>query len=118
MRRSEGDAMFSHRSNARPKLAIIAAGAAGLVAARSLGAGPATADQAQDEQYFAALQQIFPGRNMNLAKAVDNAQKVCGHLERGDAFDAVVNDLHEANPSNDVGKVQQEVQLAKSTYCP
>jgi hypothetical protein len=92
--------------------------AAGLVAAGIVGAGPAGADQAQDDQYFAALQQIYPGRNIKEPNVVDNAHKICGHLGRGDAVDAVVNDLRGANPSHSAEQVQQEVNLAKSTYCP
>jgi hypothetical protein len=93
-------------------------GAAGLVAAGIVSAGPATADQAQDDQYFAALQQIYPGRNIKPAMVIDNAHKICDHLGRGNTVDAVVNDLRGANPSHSVEQVQQEVQLAKSTYCP
>jgi hypothetical protein len=97
---------------------MLATGAAGLAMAGVIGAGPATADQAQDDQYFAGLQQIYPGRNIKAGNVVDNAHKVCSHLGRGDAFDAVVNDLREANPSHSVEQTQQEVHLAQSTYCP
>ena len=97
---------------------MIAAGAAGLVAAGVVGAGPAAADQPQDDQYFAALQQIYPGRNIQPANVIDNAHKVCSHLGRGESFDAVVNDLRGSNPSHSVEQVQQEVHLAQSTYCP
>jgi Protein of unknown function (DUF732) len=116
--RSKGDTMIRRRGYARPKLAIITAGFAGLVAAGMVSAGPATADQAQDDQYFTALQQIYPGRNIKPAIVVDNAHKICGHLGRGDGFDTVVNDLRGPNPSHSVEQVQQEVHLAQSTYCP
>jgi hypothetical protein len=120
MRQSKGDAMFRRRGYARPKLAIITAGLAGLVAAGMVSAGPATADQAQDDQYLSALQQIYPGRNSNPATNIANAHKICGHLGRGDSFDAVVNDLHGANMQHgySLDQVQQEVRLAQSTYCP
>ena len=97
---------------------MIAAGTAGLAAAGIVGAGPATADQAQDDQYFAALQQIYPGRSLVAGPNIENAHKVCDRLGHGDAVAAVVSDLHDVYPQHSLGQVQQEVQLAKSTYCP
>jgi hypothetical protein len=97
-------------------LALIAAG---LVMVGIVSAGPATADQAQDDQYFAALQQIYPGRGLDKAANVGNAHKICGHLGRGDGFDAVVNALHESDDNqSSLEQSQQEVHLAQSTYCP
>ena len=110
--------MFRRQGYARPRLAVITIGVAGLFVAGVVGAGPAAADQAQDDQYFAALQQIYAGRSLVAGPNIDNAHKICDRLGRGDGFDAVVNDLHGVYPQHSLGQVQQEVHLAKSTYCP
>jgi hypothetical protein len=114
--------MFSrdkHRRHAGRKTVVIVTGAAGLFAAGLVGAGPAAADQAQDDQYFAALQQIYPGRNLQPAANIGNAHKICDHLGRGEPFDKVVNDVREADDNIEaVERVQREVHLAQSTYCP
>ena len=91
---------------------------AGLLMAGLVSAGPALADQAQDDQYFGALQQIYPGRSLVPGPNIENAHKVCDRLGHGDAFGAVVSDLHEVYPQHSLDQIQQEVHLAKSTYCP
>ncbi|WIM85851.1 DUF732 domain-containing protein [Candidatus Mycobacterium wuenschmannii] len=98
---------------------IRVAAAAGLFVAVMIGAGPARADQAQDDQYFAALQQIYQGRSLDPAANIGNAHRICSHLANGDSFDKVVNDVRQADDNQEsVEQTQREVQLAKSTYCP
>ena len=100
-------------------LALTLAGGAGLIVATMIGAGLANADQAQDDQYFAALQQIYPGRDLDAAANIGNAHKICDHLGGGESLGAVANAVREADDNKEtVAQVQREVQLAKSTYCP
>jgi Protein of unknown function (DUF732) len=111
--------MFRRQGVARSKLATITAGAAGLVAAGMISAGPATADQAQDDQYFAAIQQIYPGRELSRDANIGNAHQICNHLGQGESFGKVVNDVSEADDNKEpIERVQREVHLAQSTYCP
>lgn len=108
-----------HRRHTGPKKVLIVAGTAGLFAAGLLSAGPAAADQAQDDQYFAALQQIYPGRDLNPSANIGNAHKICNHLGGGESFDSVVNAVREADDNKEsAAAVQREVHLAQSTYCP
>lgn len=107
------------RGNTGTRSAAIAAGVAGLVAAGIANAVPATADPAQDDQYYGALQQIYPGRDLGRPASIHNAHLICDHLGRGDGFDVVVNDLRAGDDNmSSVEQNQQEVRLAQSTYCP
>ncbi|WIM85850.1 DUF732 domain-containing protein [Candidatus Mycobacterium wuenschmannii] len=97
----------------------VAVGVAGLLVAGILGAGPAVADQAQDDAYLQGVRDIFPDRtNWHPDKVIANAHKVCELLGGGEPFDSVVSDLAQANHGASLDQVRREVQLAKSTYCP
>jgi hypothetical protein len=108
--------MFRRQVYSRPKLAMIAAA---LVMFGIVSAGPATADQAQDDQYFAALQQIYAGRPLDQGANVGNAHQICDHLGRGESIEAVANALRASDHNrSSLEQSQQEVHLAQSTYCP
>lgn len=100
----------------KKKFAVIAAG---IVGAAIAAAGPANADQAQDDQYFAALQQIYPGRDLAQGPNVDNAHVICNHLTHGQNIDTVASELRASDHNrSSLDQAQQEVRLAQSTYCP
>jgi hypothetical protein len=107
------------RGYARPKLAMmIAAGTAGLVAAGIVGAGPANADQVQDDQFVATVQQMFPGQYLNRGVMLSNAHKTCDNLAGGSTVDAEVAAFMKGNPENTLAQAQAVTHAAVSAYCP
>jgi len=107
------------------EMAIIATGAAGLVAAGIVCAGPASADQNQDNQYIATLTNAgIPasyatrGMNWDTSVAIKNARATCDNLAHGSTFNAEAADLGKYNPQLTPGQVATETSVAISVYCP
>lgn len=116
--------MFSHdrpRSCGRPTMAIIAAGATGLVVAGIACAAPAYADP--DTQYINTLasDSIAP-INGNTAGMVSNAHAICHNLAAGESYSGVSADLYqvESQPPGPLTRQQTDFEMSTAvrTYCP
>jgi len=107
------------RGRVRPTMALLAAGAAGLVAAGICSAGPAGADTVtQDDAFFATVQAIYPGQNLDRAEVINNAHVTCNNLANGSTVSAEVADLMKANPSDTLAQAQAETAAAIAVFCP
>jgi len=113
--------MFSHdrrRGFGRQGISVIAAGAAGLAAAGIICAGPANAGPAQDDQYLAIVQQIYPGKSLDRSEVVANAHIVCDNLSNGSTAGEEMAGFVKANPDDTPAQAQAETDAAIAMYCP